>query len=240
MYAGRASVSSAYEDCLRISGLSSALFPGSVISEGMPRDPDDRAMADLADRDRVRGAFPPVVVGTNPAPGHGLVRPPRRVLRREAETDRDVLAEFQLRWRRLVGQVYAASGGWQFDQAAFDAAAERLFQSPGHGWPGAAVHCPDLQLVARSPAAARAGDYDVILSEIHLDLGDPDRADLRMEPCREPTAIIRSPISSRADRTRRAADLSGYLATKHRAGDADTTDAGRRVFRIRGRRGRPL
>src|SRR6185437_11133461 len=50
----------------------------------------------------------------------------------------DVLAEFQLRWRQLAAEVYAASGGWEFDQAAFDAAAERFFSSPGHGWPGAA------------------------------------------------------------------------------------------------------
>jgi hypothetical protein len=84
-----------------------------------------------------------------------------------------VLAEFQLRWRGLVAELYAASGGWEFDQAEFDAAAERLFPSPGHGWPGAAVHCPDLQLVARSPEAARAGDYDVILSEIHITWATP-------------------------------------------------------------------
>lgn len=84
-----------------------------------------------------------------------------------------VLAEFQRRWHRLVAEVYAASGGWEFDQAEFDAAARRLFRSPGHGWPGAAVHCPDLQLVASSPAAAQAGDYDVILSEIHLTWATP-------------------------------------------------------------------
>lgn len=80
----------------------------------------------------------------------------------------DILAEFLLRWRRLVAELHAASGGWTFDPAEFDAAADRLFPSPSCGWPGAALHCPDLQLVACSPEDARTGDYDVILSEIHI------------------------------------------------------------------------
>lgn len=80
----------------------------------------------------------------------------------------DVIAEFLLRWRQLVAELHAASGGWTFDQAEFDAAAERLFPSPGHGWPRAALHCPDLQLVAYSADGARTGDFDVILGEIHI------------------------------------------------------------------------
>lgn len=80
----------------------------------------------------------------------------------------DVLAEFRLRWRQLAEELHASASGWRFDPAEFHDSVERLFPSPGPGWPGAAIHSPDLQLVSYSHDGVRTGDYDVILSEIHV------------------------------------------------------------------------
>jgi Lantibiotic dehydratase, N terminus len=80
----------------------------------------------------------------------------------------NVLAEFRLRWGQLVAELHASASGWTFDPDEFHDAAERLFPSPGPGWPEAATHSPDLQLVSHSPDGVRTGDYDVVLGEIHV------------------------------------------------------------------------
>ncbi|MEO6702183.1 MAG: lantibiotic dehydratase [Jatrophihabitantaceae bacterium] len=80
----------------------------------------------------------------------------------------DVLTDFRRRWRQLVAQLHASASGYAFDPAEFHDAVERLFPSPGPGWAQAAIHCPDLQLIAHSPDGLRTGDYDVVLSEIHV------------------------------------------------------------------------
>ena len=80
----------------------------------------------------------------------------------------DVLAGLRVRWSQLVNELHAVSGGWEFDAGAFRAACERLFPSPGPGWPAAALHSPDLQIAAHSADGVATGDYSVVLSEIHL------------------------------------------------------------------------
>ncbi|HEY3749103.1 MAG TPA: lantibiotic dehydratase [Pseudonocardiaceae bacterium] len=79
-----------------------------------------------------------------------------------------VLAEFHTRWQQLVDELHTSASGWTFDPGEFREAVARLFPSPGPGWPGAAIHSPDLQLVSRSRDGVRTGDYDVVLSEIHI------------------------------------------------------------------------
>ncbi|HEX5406980.1 MAG TPA: lantibiotic dehydratase [Pseudonocardiaceae bacterium] len=79
-----------------------------------------------------------------------------------------VLAEFHVRWQQLVDELHASASGWTFDPGEFRTAVARLFPSPGPGWPAAAIHSPDLQLVSRSLDGVRTGDYDVVLSEIHI------------------------------------------------------------------------
>jgi hypothetical protein len=79
-----------------------------------------------------------------------------------------VLAEFRGRWDRLVAELHSAAGGCDFGTEEFLSAVQRRFASPGPGWRAAAVHSPDLQIVAHSPDGAETGDYTVVLGEIHI------------------------------------------------------------------------
>jgi hypothetical protein len=79
-----------------------------------------------------------------------------------------VLGEFHVRWGRLIEDLHSATGSWDFGTEQFLTAVQRRFSSPGPGWRAAAVHSPDLQIVAHTPDGADSGDYTVVLGEIHI------------------------------------------------------------------------
>ena len=78
-----------------------------------------------------------------------------------------VLGEFHTRWRQLVDELHASAAGWTFDPAS-SMPPPAVFPLPrprlaGRGYPLAR---PATGLAL--PDGVRTGDYDVVLSEIHI------------------------------------------------------------------------
>jgi hypothetical protein len=81
----------------------------------------------------------------------------------------EVVAEFQERWRRVLGLSAAASGEPRFRVSA-DAIARRAAREFATGpprWSGARWSSPDVMLAADGADAVRAGDLEFVLGELH-------------------------------------------------------------------------
>ena len=81
-----------------------------------------------------------------------------------------VMAEFQQRWREVLGLPLEALESTRRHQVAASAIAERAdaaFATGPPRWSGAGWHSPDVMLAADNAAALGRGDLDVILGEVH-------------------------------------------------------------------------
>ncbi|MFF2408071.1 lantibiotic dehydratase [Streptomyces sp. NPDC058092] len=81
----------------------------------------------------------------------------------------DVVAAFAGRWAELTGGTEPAPGTRRvrLRSAELSARAAELFDAPGPGWSTARIHSPDLQIAAPSLEKLAAGDYTVVLGELH-------------------------------------------------------------------------
>ncbi|GGK15956.1 lantibiotic dehydratase [Streptomyces camponoticapitis] len=81
----------------------------------------------------------------------------------------DVVAAFADRWAELTGGTEPAPGTHRvrLRSEELSARAADLFDAPGPGWSTARIHSPDLQIVAPSVKKLAAGDYTVVLGELH-------------------------------------------------------------------------
>lgn len=81
----------------------------------------------------------------------------------------EVVAEFQTRWRRVLGLTPEDFDrpSHRVDGTEVTARAAAEFATGPPRWPGARWHCPDLMLIADDPAALDRGDVDVVLGEVH-------------------------------------------------------------------------
>jgi lantibiotic biosynthesis dehydratase-like protein len=77
-----------------------------------------------------------------------------------------VTAEFVRRWATVFGEVACAE---RIDLRADDVAATvaELFPAARPGWSGARLHSPDLSICARDVEAIEAGEFRVVLGELH-------------------------------------------------------------------------
>jgi Lantibiotic dehydratase, N terminus len=81
----------------------------------------------------------------------------------------EVAAEFTRRWNELFGLDRLAPGTRAVTVGTEEVAdvAARLFGAPRPGWAAARIHSPDLQICAESEAALAAGEFTVVLGELH-------------------------------------------------------------------------
>ncbi|HKF77411.1 MAG TPA: lantibiotic dehydratase, partial [Candidatus Dormibacteraeota bacterium] len=86
----------------------------------------------------------------------------------ERPVDR-VTAEFSRRWSTLFGLDAVAPGTRRLDLTSGElaAAAVDTFAAERPGWAGGRVHSPDIHLCASSVEAAAAGDFTLVLGEMH-------------------------------------------------------------------------
>lgn len=88
----------------------------------------------------------------------------------DSELVRDVVAEFQRRWSRVLGLPRGASGPAGQHHVTASEIAERAaaeFATGPPRWSTAGWHSPDIMLAADDTAALARGDLDVILGELH-------------------------------------------------------------------------
>jgi hypothetical protein len=86
------------------------------------------------------------------------------------------IAELSAKWARAIGAAGIPAGTARITLDATEVterARAEFGDRPGR-WPHLAVHSPDLQLVAASPEAVNAGDYTVVLGELHACLSTLD------------------------------------------------------------------
>jgi hypothetical protein len=78
-----------------------------------------------------------------------------------------VVDEFQQRWAQLID---VPSGARRHTTSATSIAgsAARLFPRSPAPWPGAAYICPDLMIAASSVRELAAGEFQMVLGEVHL------------------------------------------------------------------------
>ncbi|HUZ54890.1 MAG TPA: lantibiotic dehydratase [Streptosporangiaceae bacterium] len=81
-----------------------------------------------------------------------------------------VIAEFAQRWAKLFGLGPGASSAREVraDGASLLPEAASIFAAPRPGWAGARVHSPDLQICSASLADLQAGEFFVVLGEMHV------------------------------------------------------------------------
>ncbi|MEM7357397.1 MAG: lantibiotic dehydratase, partial [Acidobacteriota bacterium] len=89
-------------------------------------------------------------------------RDPRRILG-------PVLGQLHDRWRELLGLSDGAqTNRLQLSSESLKDAARAAFEAPRAGWEAAINQSPDVMIAARSVEAIRAGDYELVLGEIHV------------------------------------------------------------------------
>ncbi|OZV77369.1 hypothetical protein CA850_23225 [Micromonospora echinospora] len=82
----------------------------------------------------------------------------------------EVVAEFQRRWRRIVGLPDAASEGLRHHRvgaADIAGAVAREFPEQSPRWSGVRWCSPDVMLAVTDPSGLAIGDVDVVLGELH-------------------------------------------------------------------------
>ncbi|MEV6797610.1 lantibiotic dehydratase [Micromonospora rifamycinica] len=88
---------------------------------------------------------------------------------------RAAIGELAAKWREVL-DLDPDSAGHRIDLTSGELAqrARAVFGTAGPRWPHLAVHSPDLQIVADSVDAVNAGDYQVVLGELHACLSSLD------------------------------------------------------------------
>jgi hypothetical protein len=83
-----------------------------------------------------------------------------------------VAAELQATWAELLGvsSDHPAGGAIVCSSDRLQGPVERRFAAPHPGWPGARHHSPDVLIAAPGVAALAAGDFTLVLGELHVGL----------------------------------------------------------------------
>ncbi len=79
----------------------------------------------------------------------------------------NIIVEMQRRWAEILPTAPCTKLASYSSQALKSRVAE-AFDTPGPGWPGACYHCPDLMIAASSVEAIQAGDFHLVLGELHV------------------------------------------------------------------------
>ena len=84
------------------------------------------------------------------------------------EPMRELVKDFQVRWSRVLGQFPLDAGALEFSSTQLAEAVAREFPYLPSPWVGANTHSPDLMIAAPSPEAIAAGNFLLVLGELHL------------------------------------------------------------------------
>jgi hypothetical protein len=84
-------------------------------------------------------------------------------------SSRPVLDEFAQRWARLLNMPASTDGvrELRWTSSALAKQLNEIFPADRPGWSAARIHSPDFMICASSPEAVNAGDYRVVLGELH-------------------------------------------------------------------------
>jgi Lantibiotic dehydratase, N terminus len=75
--------------------------------------------------------------------------------------------EFQRKWRELL-ECDLAEARLRYSTSDLREKVHDAFEAPRSGWPGARYYSPDIAVVARDVEAIGRGDFELVLSELHL------------------------------------------------------------------------
>ena len=78
-----------------------------------------------------------------------------------------LLPEFQKRWSEVLALDFNQRRA-RYCAADLQKIVREVFDAPGPGWKSALYHSPDVMIAAESPEAISAGDYELVLGELHL------------------------------------------------------------------------
>lgn len=84
-----------------------------------------------------------------------------------AHYDETLIEMFQERWATIL-PFSEEQHRVQFASADLAPSIIAMFDAPGPGWHGARYHSPDILISAASPEAIKAGDYQIVLGELHV------------------------------------------------------------------------
>ena len=81
-----------------------------------------------------------------------------------------VIAEYLRRWSEVLGLATVIPNQRRLELKTADllAKAEAAFPASAAGWSLARIHTPDVHICAESADAVRAGDFDIVLGELHV------------------------------------------------------------------------
>ncbi len=119
--------------------------------------------------------------------------------RTPAEPIQQILAEFQQRWREVLGA--APPSGWHRVRCAdVSARAAAVFAASDEPlWSAAIHHSPDVMLAASSAEAVAGGDFLLVLGELHMSVNTLEGR-LFVEQHDEPERLLRWAESDHASR----------------------------------------
>jgi hypothetical protein len=95
-----------------------------------------------------------------------------------------IVAELHQRWSSVL-QVDPAASREARGSADLADAVVHQFDCPAPGWHAGRHHSPDVMIAASSPAAVEAGDYELVLGELHVAMVTCDQSayyDLAPDP----------------------------------------------------------
>jgi hypothetical protein len=103
---------------------------------------------------------------------------------REGDWLHGIVAELQQRWSEVLDVDPGVSRVTRRSADLTDAVVSR-FDGPAPGWHAGRHHSPDVMIAASSPAAVEAGDYELVLGELHVAMVTCDQSayyDLAPDP----------------------------------------------------------
>ncbi|MFE9675364.1 lantibiotic dehydratase [Streptomyces sp. NPDC006259] len=106
----------------------------------------------------------------------------------QAVVDR-VVAELQARWGAILGPLEGRRA--EFTAASLRPRVADAFAADGPGWPGARYQAPDVMIAAESPEAVAAGDYQLVMGELHVGVNTL-RNLLFVDQHPDPDALVRA------------------------------------------------
>ncbi len=107
--------------------------------------------------------------GATEVPLSEFWEPAHELINGEDRPANAVVAEFTRRWRELFDLGGTAPGTRRVAVSSEDLAGRvsELFAAERPGWPSARIHSPDLHVCAPSVEALAAGDFTLVLGEMH-------------------------------------------------------------------------
>jgi hypothetical protein len=103
---------------------------------------------------------------------------------RQGEWLDGIVTDLQQRWSEVLHVDLAAARVTRRSADLADAVVSR-FDGPAPGWHAGRHHSPDVMIAASSPAAIEAGDYELVLGELHIAMVTCDQSayyDLAPDP----------------------------------------------------------